>query len=423
MRLLRLCLLSALTILSPVKALTYRGADFSSLINLENAGKTFKDSGTTTKFETILKNHGANLARIRIWTSTSDSNYSLNYGLALAKRAVAAGMTLLIDLHYSDTWADPGKQAIPSGWPTDLAGLNTKIYTYTNSLVKSFAAQGTPIQIIQIGNEINDGMLWPVGRISVNGYSPLSQLLHSAANGVRDASSSTKIMIHLANGWNGGAVSSFYNQIFIPGEFATSDFDILGFSFYPFYGTGATYSNLKSSLQAMVTKFNKDVMVVETDWPAVCSGVTMSESSIPISAAGQSQWVSGIRTVLQGLSGGHGIGIVYWEPQWIGNAGLGSSCSDALLVDGSAGMAERWHLRGRTMAIACVSVMVISLGAMYGLGLDTKFKEGAASPYKPGGGAADKRMSSSDVSAAVSVPKPGQERLPRREAERPPSGQ
>lgn len=89
-------------------ALTYHGADFSSLINLENGGLVYKDSSSASgaKFETILHNHGVNLARIRIWTSTSDSQYSLNYGLKLAKRAVAAGMTLLIDLHYSDTCAD-----------------------------------------------------------------------------------------------------------------------------------------------------------------------------------------------------------------------------------------------------------------------------------------------------------------------------
>ncbi|KAG5732242.1 putative arabinogalactan endo-1,4-beta-galactosidase A [Termitomyces sp. T112] len=335
MRFIQSCIVSLLTVLASVQALTYRGADFSSLVNLENSGITYKDSGVTAKFETILKNHGANLARIRIWTSTSNSQYSLNYGLALAKRAVAAGMTLLIDLHYSDTWADPGHQGIPSGWPTTLSGLNTQIYTYTNSLVKAFAAQGTSIQYIQIGNEINDGILWPVGRISVNGYSPLSQLLHSAANGVRDASSTTKIMIHLANGWDASSVASFYNQIFIAGEFATGDFDILGFSFYPFYGTGATYGALQSSLQAMVTKFGKDVMVVETDWPAVCSGVALSDTAIPVSAEGQSTWVAGIRTILQTLSGGHGIGIVYWEPGWVGNAGLGSSCADALLVDGS----------------------------------------------------------------------------------------
>ncbi|KAG6812891.1 hypothetical protein H0H92_015626 [Tricholoma furcatifolium] len=328
-------LASVLAFFPPVKALTYHGADFSSLVNVEDSGVTYKQNGVTTKFETILADNGANLARIRVWTSTNNADYSLTYGLALAKRAVAAGMSLLIDLHYSDTWADPGDQAIPSSWPTDLNDLNTEIYTYTMDLVQSFADQGTPIDIIQLGNEINSGILFPVGEISANGYSPLSQLLHSAANGVRAASSSTKIMIHLANGWDASAVASFYDQIFIAGEFATTDFDIMGFSFYPFYGTGATYSALQSSLQAMVNSYGKEIMVVETDWPEACSGVTLSDTSIPVSAAGQQTWVEGIRTVLEALSDSAGIGIVYWEPGWVGNADLGSSCSDTLLVDES----------------------------------------------------------------------------------------
>ncbi|KAJ7747961.1 endogalactanase [Mycena maculata] len=317
-------------------ALTYHGADFSSLVLLEQSGLVYHDSATSsTKFETILAVHGTNLARIRVWTSTNNTDYSLTYGLALAKRAVAAGMSLLIDLHYSDTWADPGKQAIPAGWPTTLSGLNTQIFIYTKSLVKAFAAQGTPIKFLQIGNEINDGILWPTGQISVNGYSPLSQLLHSAVSGVRAASSTVKTVIHLANGWDAAGVSSFYNQIFIPNEFALADVDVMGFSFYPFYGTGATTAALQSSLQAMVTKYGKDVMVVETDWPAVCPGVALSAPSIPVSAAGQQQWILAIKNVLVGLSGGRGKGIAYWEPGWVGNAGLGSSCSDALLVDSS----------------------------------------------------------------------------------------
>ncbi|KAK7042374.1 Arabinogalactan endo-beta-1,4-galactanase [Favolaschia claudopus] len=328
--------LLSLGVVPQISALTYHGADFSSLVNLENSGRTYHDSATSsTKFETILAAHGVNLARIRIWTSTNNADYSLNYGLALAKRAAAAGMAIMIDMHYSDTWADPGHQSIPSGWPTDLSGLNTKIFTYTQSVVQAFVNQGTPATFIEIGNEINDGMLWPTGRISVNGYSPLSQLMHSAVNGARSASSSIKTVVHLANGWDANAVSSFYNQIFIAGQFATADVDVMGFSFYPFYGTGATFSHLQSSLQAMVNKYGKNVMVVETDWAASCSGTTMSESSIPISVAGQQQWVLGIRNVVAGLSGGHGIGIIYWEPGWIGNAGLGSACSDALLVDGS----------------------------------------------------------------------------------------
>jgi len=334
----RLAVFLSLSVLC--RALTYHGADFSSLVNLENSGIQYHDAATSSsaaKFETILAKHGTNLARIRVWTSTNNADYSLTYGLALAKRAAAAGMAIYVDLHYSDTWADPGHQAIPAGWPTTLSGLNTQIFTYTNSLVASFSAQGTPITFLEIGNEINDGMLWPVGQISVNGYSPLSQLLHSATNGARQASSTIKILVHLANGWDAEGVSSFYEQIFIPGEFALADIDVMGFSFYPFYDTGATLTALQSSLQAMVTKYGKDVIVSETDWPAVgpCTGVTLSQPAIPMSAAGQQTWVLDIKNVLAGLSGAHGIGIVYWEPGWIGNAGLGSACDDNLVVDGT----------------------------------------------------------------------------------------
>ncbi|KAF7316537.1 Arabinogalactan endo-beta-1,4-galactanase [Mycena indigotica] len=318
-----------------VTALTWHSADFSSLINLENSGIRYKDNGATTPLETILHNHGVNLARIRIWTSSNNTSYSLSYGLALAKRARAAGMSLLVDLHYSDTWADPAHQAIPSGWPTTVSGLNTQIYTYTLNLVNAFNNQGTPISLIQIGNEISDGFLWPVGRLSTNGFSPASQMLHSAISAVRTASPSTRTVIHLANGWDASATNWFYNSIFISGQLSLADVDILGFSFYPFYGTSATYSNLQSNLQALVNKFGKDVMVVETDWPASCSSSVALSQNIAVSAAGQQSWVLGIRNVLSAISGGHGIGISYWEPAWIGNAGLGSSCADNLVVDGS----------------------------------------------------------------------------------------
>ncbi|KAJ8468721.1 hypothetical protein ONZ45_g6412 [Pleurotus djamor] len=330
-------LVSLLSFATLCTALQWKGADFSSVVNLENGGLQYRDGGSVQRFENILRNKGANIARIRIWTSTSNSQYSLNYGLALARRARDAGLAIYVDLHYSDTWADPAHQAIPSSWPKDLAGLNTQIWTYTRDVVNAFTNQGTPITMIQIGNEINDGMLWPIGRISTNGFSPLSQLLHSAANGVRAASSSVRIMIHLADGWDTSLINWWYGGIFIQGQFATSDFDIAGFSFYPFYNTRATYSNLASGLSTAVSRVNKDVMVVETDWPATnsCGSTTMSENSIARSPAGQQQWVNGIRNVVQNVPGGRGIGIVYWEPGWVGNANLGSSCADNLLVDGS----------------------------------------------------------------------------------------
>ena len=124
-------------------------------------------------------------------------------------------------------------------------------------LVSSFASSGVPIDFIQIGNEINDGLLWPTGQISVNGFHPASELLHSAAAGVRAASSSTQIVVHIANGWDSSDVSYFWDGIFVQGAFATSDVDILGFSFYPFYGTGATLDAFKSSMQSIISKLGK----------------------------------------------------------------------------------------------------------------------------------------------------------------------
>ncbi|KAG7448735.1 endogalactanase [Guyanagaster necrorhizus] len=323
-----------LAVFAGVHSLSYIGADFSSLVNLENSGTSYSDGGSTEAFETILTNHGANIARIRVWTSESDDEYSLDYGLALAKRAVDAGMALLIDLHYSDTWADPSDQAIPSAWDEDLDSLNTSIYTYTLDLVNAFIDQGTTIDYIQIGNEINGGILWPTGEVSTNGYEPLSELLHSAVSAVREASSTTKTVIHLANGWDEDSVSYFYKNIFYQGALELEDVDVMAFSFYPFYDEDATLSALKSSLNAVVSAYAKDIMIVETDWPYECSSVVLSES-ISVSVSGQETWMSDIKTMLEDLSDDHGVGLFYWEPGWIGNAGLGSSCEDNLLVDSS----------------------------------------------------------------------------------------
>ncbi|KAI0058972.1 arabinogalactan endo-1,4-beta-galactosidase [Artomyces pyxidatus] len=313
-------------------ALQYHGADISSVAVVEGNGITYKDiNGATGKLENILKNHGMNTARVRLWTS---GTYSTSYGLALAKRIKAAGLTLIVDLHFSDTWADPGHQSIPSGWGTTVSQLNTAMYDYLNT-VQAFNNQGTPIDILQLGNEINNGLLWPVGHSSTSGgWSASSQFLHSARQGSRDAGFNGKVMIHLADGWSSSEQSTFWNNILIPGAFSTSDFDIQGVSFYPFYGTSATTSNLQSSLTALVNKFGKEVMVAETDWPAVSCSTALS-ASYPDTPAGQAQWQAAITSVLSSLPNGKGVGTLYWEPAWIGNANLGSSCSDNLLVDSS----------------------------------------------------------------------------------------
>ncbi|EIW61652.1 arabinogalactan endo-1,4-beta-galactosidase [Trametes versicolor FP-101664 SS1] len=309
-------------------ALTYKAADISSLAIVEKAGIKYTDGGKVTPFETIIHNHGANTVRIRVWTA---GDYNLQYGLALAKRVKAAGLTLVVDLHYSDTWADPGHQSIPSGWPTDLDGLNTQIWQYTKDVVTSFSSQGTPIDILQVGNEINGGFLWPVGQISSKGINPVSQLLHSAINGAK-AAGNPKILIHLANGWDWSGLNSFFGKVFIQGALSADQVDIIGVSFYPFYDSGATLAALKSSLTNLANTFKKPIVVAETDWPVTCTGAKLTEPSIAVSTSGQQTWVGDIKNVLTALPNGLGQGIFYWEPGWIGNAALGSGCADNLLV-------------------------------------------------------------------------------------------
>jgi arabinogalactan endo-1,4-beta-galactosidase len=192
-------------------------------------------------------------------------------------------------------------------------------------VINSFKNQGTPIDIlqarfnlscipfllkrVQIGNEINDGLLWPTGQISKNGFNPASQLLHSAASAGRQ-SSVPKIMVHLADGWDSGSQSWWWKGIQYQGAFSLSDVDLVGVSYYPFYNTKATLSSLKSSLTALVGQINKDIIVAETDWPVACSGgPTMSETSIAISASGQQTWITDIKNVLTSLPSGRGVGI------------------------------------------------------------------------------------------------------------------
>jgi len=298
---------------------------------LEANGQVYRDlSGNVMKSDTILKNGGMNTVRSRLWVVDGNADYGLLYNLNLAKRVKAEGLSFYLDVHFSNTWADPGHQAIPPGWPTTLDPLCTQVYSYIKNVTSSFVAQGTPLDVISLGNEIRNGLLWPVGTTS--SFFNIASLLNASYYGVKDGQPSMpKVMIHIDNGAEASTQTNFYDKLFAAGPFKSSYLDIQGVSFYPFYGTEATLSNLKSSLNNMVSKYGKDIVVAETDWPIVCSGVALSEPTIPISPQGQLLWVKDILSVVNSLPNGHGKGLVYWEPAWIGNAGLGSKCASNLL--------------------------------------------------------------------------------------------
>ncbi|CAJ2501421.1 Uu.00g042740.m01.CDS01 [Anthostomella pinea] len=339
-------LLSSLFVLSSLAvaraALTYKGVDWSSVIVEENAGKSYKTtSGAVAPLESILASSGVNTVRQRVWVNPSNGNYNLDYNLKLAKRAKAAGLGVYLDLHFSDTWADPSHQAIPSGWPQDVDDLAYTLYNYTMEVSNEFAAAGISPSIISIGNEIRSGLLLPTG--SYNNFNNIATLLHSAAWGIKDSNLATQpqIMIHLDNGWDWETQKWWYTSVLAEGPLATSDFDMMGVSYYPVRDTSfhlmaqshlnsaATLASLKTSLTNMASTWGKKIVVAETDWPTSCPSPAYSFpsdlASIPFSATGQTTFMQKVAAVVAGVS--NGVGIFYWEPAWMDNAGLGSSCS------------------------------------------------------------------------------------------------
>ncbi|KAG9106329.1 hypothetical protein FRC07_008870, partial [Ceratobasidium sp. 392] len=302
-------------------ALQFKGADISSLLVLEAQGKKFKwTDGYVEGFEYILAKSGANSARQRVWVNPSDGNYNLDYNVKLAKRVKAAGMSVYLDLHYSDTWADPGHQATPKAWAQATIGqLQNSVYQYTLSVCNRFATEGINPAIVSIGNEVTAGLLWPLA-------APDSNL-----------NPKPKIMIHLDKGWDSGTQLWWYKTMLAAGPLLTSDFDMIGVSYYPFYSSEAYLGSLKYSLGQLASTYGKQIVVAETDWPVSCPkpayAFPSDTTSIPFSAAGQATWMKQVAAIVAGTKGG--VGLYYWEPAFLGNAGLGSSCADNLMVDSS----------------------------------------------------------------------------------------
>lgn len=188
--------------ISAAAALTYKGVDWSSVVVEEKAGVSYKNvNGGVQPIEQILRDSGVNTVRQRVWVNPSGGTYNMAYNINLAKRAKNAGLGVYVDFHFSDTWADPAHQSIPSGWPTGIDDLAWKLYNYTLDASNQFQDNGIQPTIMSIGNEITAGLLWPTGRTS--SWYNIARLLHSASAGIKDSrlNPKPKIMIHLDNGW------------------------------------------------------------------------------------------------------------------------------------------------------------------------------------------------------------------------------
>ncbi len=241
------------------------GADISFLPELENKGMKFYDlDGKEKDAVKILKDHGLNYVRLRIFNDPArDSGYSpqkgfcdLQHTLQMAKRTKDAGMKLLLDFHYSDYWADPQQQYMPKAWRgKSINELKQAVYDYTRMVMQALKDQGTAPDMVQVGNEINHGMIWPHG--SVNNFDSLAQLFFAGIQGVKVVSPATSIMLHIALGGQNDESKFFIDNMINRGV----QFDVIGLSYYPKWHN--TLADLEYNLDDLSRRYNKDVIVVE----------------------------------------------------------------------------------------------------------------------------------------------------------------
>jgi arabinogalactan endo-1,4-beta-galactosidase len=317
--------------------LSVRGADISFLPQLEEAGVRYRDlAGRVRPVEQILAKAGATYLRLRVWVNPPAGYSDKARALALAKRAKRAGLKILLDPHYSDFWADPGKQPIPAGWPTDLAGLTDKIRSYTRELIRDFAAQGTPVDILQVGNEITAGILWPVGKLYLDDgtqqWEAFTTLLKAGIEGARQACRDTRhaglrTMLHIDRGGKLGDTEWFFDNITtweVP-------FDIIGQSYYPMWH--GSIADLQANLNDSVSRYDKPVLLAEVSYPwtfedgdglgnIVTADTTLPDADrFPATPAGQAAFYEAVRGVLAQVPDGRGLGFMVWEPEWIPGVG------------------------------------------------------------------------------------------------------
>jgi arabinogalactan endo-1,4-beta-galactosidase len=303
-----------------------RGADISSLAKSEAKGGVYMwADGWKEDAIWILQKSGVNWIRLKVWVNPADGYNNKTHVVNVAKRARAAGMNVLVDFHYTDTWADPGAQTKPAAWANySVAQLKTAVYNHTADVLGAMVAAGAAPQMVQVGNELNGGMLWPTGRYDQ--LDNLAQFLISGANAVRATVPAAKVMLHLAEGGNNSVFRWFFDEMKARGV----TWDAIGASYYPYWH--GSLAGLQSNLNDMASRYGKPVYVVETAYPFnpgdrdgfgnIISAAT-PVAGYPASYTGQSNMLTAIANVVKAVPNGRGAGVFWWEATWTAVAGNG----------------------------------------------------------------------------------------------------
>ncbi len=277
-----------------------RGADIGWLSEMEAAGiKFYMSNGTEADCISVLKSKGINSLRFRVWVDPENGWCGQSDVVKMAVRAKNAGMRVMIDFHYSDFWADPGKQNKPKAWLSlNAAGLNQAVYTHTKTVLTALLQAGVVPAWVQIGNETNDGMLWEEGRASKN-MGQFAAMVAAGAKAVRETSASSKVIVHISNGYD----NALFRWIFDGLTANKLDYDIIAMSLYP---SVSNWSSLNmqclNNMNDMVARYNKEIMISEVGMEASAAVACRS-------------FIQDLIAKTKSVNQKKGLGVFYWEPQ------------------------------------------------------------------------------------------------------------
>ncbi|MEU2061215.1 glycosyl hydrolase 53 family protein [Streptomyces sp. NPDC013455] len=321
-----------LTLTSGTTGTSIHGADISSLAKSEAKGGVYRTgSGATGDAVSILKSSGMNYARLKVWVNPADGFNDKAHVLATAKRVKAQGMKLLVDFHYSDSWADPGQQTKPAAWMGHTySQLKTDVYNHTYDVLSALKAQGTTADMVQVGNEINGGMLWSEG--STDNWSQLAGLINSGYDAVKAVNSSTPVALHLAKGGDKAGTEWWFDNAVAKGV----RFDAIGLSYYGYWH--GPLSDFQATLDDAAARYGKPVFVAETAYPFRLDSDDPLTNQIdtggelvpgyPATVAGQTKWMKDVTSIVEAVPNGRGLGVFYWEATWTAVTGNGWDPAD-----------------------------------------------------------------------------------------------
>lgn len=284
----------------PTNTFFAKGADVSWVTQMEAEGQKFySNNGTQMDCLELLKSLGVNAIRLRVWVNPTDGWCNATDVVSKALRAKNLGLKIMIDFHYSGWWADPGKQNKPAAWASqDFNTLKTSLFNHTVEVMNALKASGIMPEWVQVGNETDDGMLWPDGKASTN-MSNFAQLVNAGYAAVKSVSDSSKVIVHVSNGFN----KDLFRWLFDGLKNNNAKWDVIGMSLYPSPTNWSTLNaQCLSNMNEMVSRYGKEIMICE---------VGMSWDQASVCNAFLIDMINKVRS----LPNNKGLGVFYWEPE------------------------------------------------------------------------------------------------------------